>query len=118
MLGLRLTLSNISSAPIQSACLGVSRKFQFITVPLAVRRGQQPIAETGSMVDHPYCTSPLALGAQERTEWREEIEVPDVGAGEVDVTVGVQVVYGRDCDQYGCYDTMVSAKPLRLTLLP
>ena len=115
-LGLRFTLSNTSAQPIQWACLGVSRSFNFIVVPLRPREGRQPVAGGGATIDHPYCKRPLALGPHEEVEWREDVPVADIGAGEADLSVAVQIVYGRDCDKYGCYDTMVSAAPSRLTL--
>jgi hypothetical protein len=116
VLGLRFRLSNTSAAPIQWACLGVSRSFNFMVVPLTPREGRQPIAGGGATVDHPYCKSQLALGPHEEMEWREDVPVADIGVGEADLSVAVQVVYGRDCDEYACYDTMLSAAPLRLTL--
>jgi hypothetical protein len=87
-----------------------------MVVPLTPREGRQPIAGGGAMVDHPTCERPLALGPREDVEWREEVKVVDIGAGEADLSVAVQVVYGRDCDEYGCYDTMLSAAPIRITL--
>jgi len=42
--------------------------------------------------------------------------VADIGVGQADLNVAVQVVYGRDCDSYGCYDTMLAAPPVRLIL--
>ena len=81
-LGLRFELLNTSEKPLQWACLGVSRHFRFMVVPLVPREGRQPIAGVDTTVDHPYCKRQLPLGPHEEVEWQEETPVEDVGEGE------------------------------------
>jgi len=35
--------------------------------------------------------------------------VPDVGPGRAQLSISQSIVYPHECDQYGCYDTVLNA---------
>jgi hypothetical protein len=76
-----------------------------------------PVAESFRTIDHPYCDRLFALGPGEELSWSETLLVSDIGNGAAELRAEVQVVYPNDCEQlYGCYDTMIVAEPLAVTL--
>jgi hypothetical protein len=108
-------LTNRSLTEAVDACLGPARTFTLVIAPMIPRDHKRPIAMVGrGQVDHPYCVSRFHLAPGATLSWQEAVDVPDLGMGDADLFVGVQVVHPGDCDQYGCYDTEIKARPLRL----
>jgi hypothetical protein len=117
-LDLTLTLSNVGDVGTDSveACLGHAEEEYFVAVPLVPRGGKQPLSGTVDTIDHPRCERRFQLGPGEQLRWHKSILVPDLGEGEADLKLSIQIVHPRDCDRYGCYDTMLTAQPVRLSL--
>ncbi|MBI2837233.1 MAG: hypothetical protein HYX75_02900 [Acidobacteria bacterium] len=114
---LHLTLRNRRAEKAIAACVGVTRRYRFTAVPFEVRDRRPPVADSGLVVDHPYCDKPFSLGPGEELSWTEKVRVTDVGSGAAEVQASVSVVYPRDCEPlYGCYDTMIAAAPVDVTL--
>jgi len=116
LLGLTVILSNVGHTDDLHACLGPAKSYAFLAFPLAARDGKEPVGGKFATNVHPYCYRRFHLRPGEHIAWREEILVPDIGEGDADLTLSVQIVHPRDCDRYGCYDTMIDAKSIRLNL--
>ena len=110
---LEYILSNTGLDPID-ACLGVRNQYFMIGGwtssttsfgPSNVLKGS-PV-ET---VDHPYCKTRFQLDPGGRFSWRETKDVLPVGIGEALLSVSLEIVHPLDCDEYGCYNTEISAK--------
>lgn len=114
-LELTVTLSNIGDDEV-NACLGPAKVENFLAVPRVPRDGKQPLSGRAQTMDHPFCERRFQLGPGENISWRERVIVPDIGEGETDLFLAVQVVHPRDCDPYGCYDTMIRTPFVRLSL--
>jgi hypothetical protein len=116
-LPLTVTITNVTADRSVEACLGESRDTTLLAVPLAMREGRSPIAGTYTVIDHPGCVRRFRLAAGEHTSWQEDWNVPDVGAGDAQLTVNLQLVAPSECDRkYGCYATMLRSEGLRLRL--
>jgi hypothetical protein len=114
---LALTLRNTRTDRSVAACLGVSRRFLMTAVPFMVRDRRPPVDDAFRTIDHPCCLRRFALAPAEELSWSERIPVPDIGVGDADLKAFVQVVHPKDCERlYGCYDTMIGAKPVRVSL--
>lgn len=114
-LGVSLELTNATSEVV-SACLGVSRTIHLMAVPLQFRDGLPPIEGHVRIVDHPYCERRFSLAPGQSLTWREDITLGDIGPGLATLSTAVQVVDPKDCDQDGCYDIMLSAPSVQLSL--
>lgn len=99
-----LQLSNKATHLIE-ACLGVARE----VLVVSAEEGY-PLVGTARMIDHPYCERRFKLEPGGHFAWREPLAIPNVPPGPARLRVGVQIVYPRDCDQYGCYATMLRAE--------
>jgi hypothetical protein len=114
---LQLVLRNRRTVGSIDACIGVTRRYRLSAVPYELRESRPPVAESGGLIDHPYCERRFALGPGEQLSWSEKWRVSDIGAGGAALRAAIQVVHPRDCEHlYGCYDTMIEAEPVAVTL--
>jgi hypothetical protein len=113
---LHLTLLNRALQPV-SACLGPNHRFLLRSTPMKSRDGRPPLDEHLTLVDHPTCGQRFELPPGEALSWETRLEFKDIGSGAAELDASVQVLHPRDCDQYGCYGTMIAAPPVPLHLL-
>ena len=76
------------------------------------------VGRLGPVIDHQYCQVKFTIAPGGSIEWFEAVPVPNVPPGNVKLMASVRIVDPTDCDQYGCYDTNVSATsetPLAIT---
>jgi hypothetical protein len=86
-------LSN-QGATVAEACLGPGRSVSYSS------SGRSGTSMT--FVDHPGCVREFTLQPSGEMTWREELEVPTVAHGIVEVEVDVEVVNPRRCGGCGC----------------
>jgi hypothetical protein len=54
-LGLRITLRNVSRTETIDACIGYSREYRLMAIPIVSPDTRKPLDEHIQLVDHPYC---------------------------------------------------------------
>jgi hypothetical protein len=107
-IALHLTLFNKGSRPV-TACLGPNQRLLLRANPMLSRDGRPPIDECTTLVDHPTCERRFTLASGQELSWSTKAAFKDIGAGDAEIDVSVQVLHPADCDQYGCYGTMIAA---------
>ena len=105
---LSLVLTNNSDKPI-IGCVGSSRTFAF--------DGSAASRALVHSVDHPYCKSRFRIDPHGDFQWRDAVEVPEIGKGPARLRVSQSIVYAGDCDHwYGCRDVDLNAAPVAFTI--
>lgn len=107
-IAVHLTLVNKGSQPV-TACLGPNRRLLLRASPMLPREGRPPLHECLALVDHPTCERRFVLASGEELSWNADAAFKDIGVGGAEITASVQVLHPRDCDEYGCYGTMITA---------
>ncbi len=115
-IAMRLTLLNRGSQPV-TACVGPNQRLLLRATPMTAREGRPPLDERIALVDHPTCERHFSLAPGERLSWSTTVTFKDIGPGTADLDASIQVLHPHDCDQYGCYGTMIAAPPVALQLV-
>lgn len=101
----RLGVTNSGDQTIEG-CIGSSRDIRF--------DGSARSRGLSTRVGHPYCKSTFHVDPKATFTWTDSVRIPDVGEGPARVSVSQSIVYGSDCDVYGCYDTRLEAAPAQI----
>ena len=104
-LPLHFTLTNTGRIPID-ACIGLARQYSIVSDSRTV--------ELKHLVDHPICSGRFQLQNGEHIAWDEEFKIPELMVGQTRIAAAIQIVNPRDCDKYGCYDTMLDVSPIAI----
>jgi hypothetical protein len=110
-LPLQFRLSNIGHIPVD-ACIGEARRYSVASDSRTVGTGRPWTNGLVKLIDHPMCSRRFRLQPGEQITWDEQFEIPDLVAGQAKITTTIQIVHPRDCDKYGCYDTMLELSPI------
>lgn len=73
-------------------------------------------AVESTSVDHPSCEKALPVARGKSVSWSQEILVPSIPSSSAKLMASIHLVYGSDCDRYGCYGIHLSANASPITV--
>jgi hypothetical protein len=109
-LAVKFTLHNSGSEDLEP-CLAERGGIQFF----GLDQHYLEAAEL-SVVDHPFCKTPLSVASGESVSWSKEIRVPSLPSSTAKLVASIYLVPTSGCDHLGCDGISLSAEASPITV--